>query len=281
MVGVALMLEVIVWTLQIAHGLEVKHCWICTRVSMTRRAAYIFGGSLQAFGGAYLLAWTWCFMKPSHLHELWQYSSSDLLQLQHTAISLNAIVGGFSDILTGKGCHKEMGWQMGWTLSMVCCGLVFLVHPQMDLAASTKHTLLGSSLIFGAIFMLAERYHQREMQGEGRFSELPSWYIVWSGGAFVFAAAVLAFYQEPHREQHQGHFPRCHPGWPITKAALIFGVCFGTALCVRTCMWCCEDHSEREYGRLPEEACMENGSLHDSTSDKARHSVSVLLDGMS
>jgi uncharacterized membrane protein HdeD (DUF308 family) len=177
--------------------------------------AYKWSGALQMLLGTYLLSWCFIFLKPSKLDELAVYSTTDLLQIQHIAISCNAICCGLSEFWYGTGRLKHQQWHVLWCINMVCVGMVFMVHPQPDFAGASTHTMLGMFIILGAIFFLAEKWHE--------FPEdlYESWNIVLAGGLYLFAASLLIRYEEAPIVMHHGYHTKCHRGAPVTFACLI------------------------------------------------------------
>ena len=87
--GILLLLMVIVWcthVTQFSTPLKKLH------------TAYKSSGVLQILMGVYLLSWCFVFLKPTHLSELYRYSTKDLLQIQHITISCCAICCGLTSI---------------------------------------------------------------------------------------------------------------------------------------------------------------------------------------
>lgn len=131
--------------------------------------------SLSLVAGVYLLVWSWILLKPTKLAELFEYSRSDLLQQQHTAISTLNILAGLTDVLLSRGFLQHWHWHMQWGVGTSLVGLLFMVHPQVwrasyplqsaesssvfqaGLTERCIHTSLGAMVILGALFMLAER----------------------------------------------------------------------------------------------------------------------------
>jgi len=62
-------------------------------------------GLIQVSMGVYLFTWVFVLLHPSDLSALYQYSSRDLLQLQHMSISSVLIAAGFVEI-----CYRGLNF---------------------------------------------------------------------------------------------------------------------------------------------------------------------------
>ena len=184
--------------------------------------AYMVSGVLQMILGAYLLMWCFVLLQPSEIEQLWAYSTRDLLQIQHIAISLCALCCGAIEVGIGKYKLYHEQWHVLWCLNMCCIGMIFMVHPQADFSGSSTHTMLGFFIVFGSIFFLAEKW-------KGFPEDLyESWNIVIAGGLYLFAASQLLQFKEHHKGghggvpgQHRGYNLRCHHGTPVTLTCLV------------------------------------------------------------
>jgi hypothetical protein len=203
--------------------------------------AYVVSGCLQLLLGVYLLSWCFVWLQPGQLRALWTYSTRDLLQLQHIAISCCAICCGAIEVGVGRGRLLHDQWHVLWCLNMCCVGMVFMVHPQANFDGSSTHTMLGFFIVFGAVFFLAEKW-------KGFPEDLyESWNIVIAGGLYLFAASLLLRFQEhPHSDahglmpgaaegQHVGYDLGCHRGTPVTLACLTVAAGSGVLLVCACC----------------------------------------------
>ena len=129
--GILLLLMVLTW---LAHITQFQ-----TPVKQLDRA-YKCSGILQMLLGIYLLTWCFVLLKPSNLTDLYSYSTTDLLQLQHISISCSAICCGLSEYWYGCAKLKHLQWHVLWCINMCCIGMVFMVHPQPDFAGAATHT---------------------------------------------------------------------------------------------------------------------------------------------
>lgn len=233
--GLFLIAEVLVWACYIFLASPYNRVPLFKRISSalccSRVNALRCSGLLQLASGVYLVTWPWIFLKRTHLRELFAYSSSDLLQLQHTAIGLLNMAGGVTDLLLSFHTLQHWQWHVQWAMCMSLVGMVFAVHPQPGLLERTIHTSLGAVLILGSIFMLAERFHS--IQGPAAI--FITWHMVGAGLSFTTAGYLLIFYSEHPAEGHAGYHPLCHHGWPVTLGASVYVLLYGCALVAAAC----------------------------------------------
>jgi len=77
--------------------------WSCYIFELIRRPTHatLLSGWLQIAMGLYLYSWVFVLMQPGEVASgrLWAYSTRDLLQLQHIAISGLLVAAGLTDVL--------------------------------------------------------------------------------------------------------------------------------------------------------------------------------------
>ena len=88
LIGVFTIAQVIVWTTHYAASADMQRLFL-----QTFSAALISSGVVQMGSGLYLLSAMFFWLKPSHLNELFVYSTSDLVQMQHVTIATLNIAG--------------------------------------------------------------------------------------------------------------------------------------------------------------------------------------------
>lgn len=192
--------------------------------------ALFLSGCLQLGMGIYLLIWVYVFLSlPSgNFVAGFEYVTTDLLQLQHTSIAMLLCGGGVLDIALGKGFLKNSNWHCVWATHITLVGILFMIHPQHDREGTVKHTVLGSCLVLGTMFMLAERKDGFSPNME----EAPN--IILAGIGYTVAAALLLGYRENEAHEHVGRIAVCQGAWPVT----LVGICFGAFTVVVSALGC-------------------------------------------
>jgi uncharacterized membrane protein HdeD (DUF308 family) len=180
------------------------------------RHAFAFAGSVQIFMGLYLYFWVFVLMSPANVlsGDLWRYATSDMLQLQHMAISGLLFTAGVIELCWSCKRLRQPAWNIVWCALSFMIGIVFLMHPQQTPLARVMHSFLGTSLIMGAFF-----YFTCKMRGVD--ADDIDWDIVAAGIMYATAGLILVAFKESPEERHKGHGIHCQGAYPITLACIL------------------------------------------------------------
>ena len=127
-------------------------CWSLFALDwLALRRAYRLSALIQVLMGGYLLLWLFVLMYPSDVVALFEYSTSDLLQLQHLSISLLLLVAGWVELCQSLGWLIHPQWNVLWSICMLYVGLVFFAHEQHSYWATVQHISLGLAMVCGAL----------------------------------------------------------------------------------------------------------------------------------
>ena len=115
------------------------------------RRVYRMSAVIQLVMGVYLLLWLFVLMHPSDMVALFEYSTSDLLQLQHLSIAVLLLAAGGVEWCQAVGWLVHPQWNVVWSVCMLYVGLVFFAHEQHSYWATVQHISLGLAMVCGAL----------------------------------------------------------------------------------------------------------------------------------
>jgi hypothetical protein len=221
------------------------------------RTAARISGTCQMMMGVYLMSWCFFFMFPTtemeKLRQLWEYSTRDMLQLQHIAIALLLCAGGLIELLQSLSLLEPMSlpvstsaangsapagsqlilngvrissaagshWHMLWCINLILTGIVFQMHSQHSFRAGTQHLLLGLSLVLGGPLHTRAKMISWKYEFSPRPYNYTDWSMIIAGGCFAVASCILLVFREKETPVHIGTTKDCQPAFVICVIAYI------------------------------------------------------------
>ena len=204
------------------------------RVSVVLCSAYCSAGLLSISAGVFLFTWVAYFLKPDDLPGLHAFVRQDLVSMQHIALSLLLSAAGVAEVtfawmLAKEGldeCRKRAWIHQVWFANMALGGCLFLAHPQKTIELAIQHSVIGTSLVFGAHFLACEKLRNFEACLQWKFPT--SWDVPVDLGlatvSFSTAAGMLIRFHDFREDTgHQGVHIACQGASSVVIIAFVVG----------------------------------------------------------
>ena len=203
------------------------------KISRVLCSAFLSAGFLSCTAGFFLFSWVTYFLKPDDLGGLHNFVRQDLVSMQHLALSELLFAAGACEVyfawaLATEGIKKcrDRSWvHQVWFANMALGGCLFLAHPQKTVELAIQHSIIGTSLVFGAHFLTCEKLRNFEACLEWKFPMDP-WDVPMDLAAatvaFTIAAGVLiAFHDFREDDGHRGVLIACQGSAAVVIIAFV------------------------------------------------------------